>query len=87
MKITEGFILRKVANENVVMPIGRASAKLNGIIKLNATGVLLWNLLKDGAEKADLAAALVKEYGIEMAQAERDVDAFLAPLVKIGCIE
>lgn len=87
MKITEGFILRKVATENVVMPIGMASAKLNGIIKLNASGVLLWNLLKDGAEKADLTAALVKEYGIEKAQAEQDVEVFLAPLMKIGCVE
>lgn len=87
MKITEGFILRKVANEHVVMPIGRASMKLNGIIKLNAAGVLLWNLLKDGAEKADLAAALAKEYDIDIAQATADVDAFLAPLLNIGCIE
>lgn len=87
MKIKEGFILRKVANENVVMPIGRASTLLNGIIKLNATGVMLWELLKNGAEKADLAAALVQEYSIDPAQAEADVNAFLAPLEKIGCVE
>ena len=49
--------------------------------------MILWNLLKDGAEKADLADALAKEYGIELLQAEKDVEAFLAPLVKIGCVE
>ena len=87
MKIKEGFILHKVANENVVMPIGPASSLLNGIIKLNSTGVLLWNLLKDGAEKADLVTALVEEYGISETQAAADVDAFLAPLEKIHCIE
>ena len=77
MKIKEGFILRKVANENVVMPIGPASSLLNGIIKLNSTG----------AEKADLVTALVEEYGISETQAAADVDAFLAPLEKIHCIE
>lgn len=87
MKIKEGFILRKVANENVVMPIGQASTLLNGIIKLNSTSVMLWNLLKDGAEKADLTAALQDEYGIDAAQAEHDVEAFLAPLLRVGCIE
>ena len=87
MKIKKGFILRKVANENVVMPIGKASMLLNGIIKLNESSVLLWNLLKDGAEKADLVAALQNEYSIDAAQAEQGVEAFLAPLLKVGCIE
>lgn len=87
MKIKEGFILRKVANENVVMPIGQASVVLNGIIKLNASGVLLWNALKEGAEIATLAELLQQEYGIPAEMAATDADAFVATLRNAGCLE
>jgi len=87
MKIKEGFLLRKVANEHVVMPVGQASTLLNGFIKLNSTSVVLWKLLEKGAEKAELTAALQDEYGIDAEQAREGVEAFLAPLLQVGCIE
>lgn len=87
MKIKEGFILRTVAKENVVVAVGKASVLLNGIIKLNNTGAFLWNILKDGADKEELIGQLRAKYGIEQQIAEKDVEAFLATLENVGCIE
>lgn len=87
MKIVEGFILRKVGKEQVVVAIGKASAMLNGLIKLNTSGVMLWNLLKNGAEESQLVQALQNEYGISQDQAQQDVRAFLKTLRNVGCIE
>lgn len=87
MKIKEGFVLRKVSDENVVVAVGSASSLLNGIIKLNSSGVLLWNRLLDGAGKEELADCLMQNYGIEEERAVRDVEAFLQPLIHVGCIE
>jgi len=87
MKIKEGFILRKVGKDQVVVAIGKASMLLNGLIKLNDSGVLLWSRLKDGAEEAELAKALMAEYGIDEETAAKDVAAFLSPLRQVGCIE
>lgn len=87
MKIVEGFILRKVGKDQVVVAIGKASVLLNGLIKLNDSGVVLWNLLKDGAEKSELVSALQKKYGISEQVAETDVEAFLQTLRSAGCIE
>ena len=87
MKIKNGFVLRTVAGENIVMVIGRASRLLNGMIKLNSSGAMLWKLLKAGAERADLTNALQEQYGISAEQAEKDVEAFLATLNQVGCIE
>lgn len=87
MKIREGFILRTVAKENVVVAVGKASVLLNGIIKLNNTGAFLWNILKDGAEKEELIGKLQAKYGIDQQTAQKDVEAFLATLEKVGCIE
>lgn len=87
MKIKEGFLLRRVAGEHVVIPVGPACAIFNGIIKLNESSLPLWELLKRGAEEQKLADALQAEYGISAQQAAEDVSAFLASLRKAGCIE
>ena len=58
MKISEGFVLRKVGKEQVVVALGEASALLNGLIKLNGSGVVLWKQLEQGAQRSELADAL-----------------------------
>ena len=87
MKIREGFVLREVAGNHVVVPVGKASTLLNGIIRLNGSGVLLWDLLRTGADEKSLAAKLKEEYGISEDQAARDAGAFLDSLKKAGCLE
>ena len=42
MKITEGFLLRKVANQSVVMPMGKKAFDFNRAITLNETAAFLW---------------------------------------------
>ena len=41
MKIKDGFLLRQVAGQNVVMPMG-SDLDLNMMITLNETGAFLW---------------------------------------------
>ena len=60
MKINEGFVLRKVGKDQVVVAIGEASARLNGLIKLNGTGVELWKQLEQGTGRDQLADSLAK---------------------------
>ncbi len=43
MKIKDGFILRNVAGNNVVVPIGQATIDFNGMISLNDTRVYFLN--------------------------------------------
>ncbi len=87
MKIKEGFMLRMVGGEHVVVAVGKAAPLLNGIIRLNDSGVELWNLLKDGTEQEDLAGFLRQTYGISAEQAKQDVERFLEPLRRVGCVE
>ena len=54
MKIKKDFILRKVADSYVVVPVGKLTLDFNGIINLNETGAFLFGLLQEGAEKEDL---------------------------------
>lgn len=77
MKTKKGFMLRKVADKNVVVPIGQASVDFNGIINLNDTGAFLWNILSKGCTYDELLSSLLSEYDVNEDIAKRDIDVFL----------
>ena len=77
MKTKKGFMLRSVADRNVVVPIGQASVDFNGLITLNETGAFLWKKLSDGCSYDQLVSAILAEYDIDEATAKKDIDAFL----------
>ena len=87
MRAKSDFLLRQIADTWVLLPIGSATVSLNGMVKLNETGVLLWKLLEHDTTEEVLADALVSEYGITKKEALQDVTAFLSTLEKADCIE
>ena len=87
MRLKENFTLRPVANTWVVLPLGAESVNFNGMLTLNETGALLWQILEKGGDREAMADALLAEYIVDRAQALADVDDFLAKLQKIGCLE
>lgn len=79
MKIKDGFLLRQVAGQSVVLPVG-GDLDLNMMITLNDSGVFLWErLLCDTTEDA-LVAALLGEYDVDEATAKESVAAFVKKL-------
>ena len=79
MKLKDGFILREVAGEHVVIPTGDA-LDLNMMITLNETGCTLWKRLEQEAELADLTAALLAEYDVDETTAAAAAEQFVAKL-------
>ena len=51
MKLKDGFVLRQVAGQTVVLPCGDA-LDLNMMITLNDTGTFLWERLRDMDRRA-----------------------------------
>ncbi|QCT73149.1 PqqD family protein [Eubacterium maltosivorans] len=87
MKIKNGYILREVAGEAVVVPSGEVSLNFQGIISLNETGALLWKQLEQGCEQKDLVQALLEEYEVDAETAEKDVEEFLKLAGDAGLID
>lgn len=77
MKIKNDFILRKVADSYVVVPVGKMTLDFNGIINLNETGAFLFGLLQQGADREDLLEKLLTEYDVTPDRAAADIDSFL----------
>ncbi|MBR2897468.1 MAG: PqqD family protein [Oscillospiraceae bacterium] len=87
MKVNRNFMLCEVAGETVVVPCGAAASDFHGMLRLNTTGAALWKMLENGAEEAELAAMLVKEFGADETSAAEDTADFLRKLEEIGCLE
>ena len=77
MKIKEGFLLRNVAGNNVVVPIGEATLNFNGMMSLNETGAFLFEKLIEGTNKEQLIKDLMAEYGVDETLATKDVEKFI----------
>ncbi len=82
MKLKEGFILRTVAGETVVLPTNGVT-DFDMMITLNDTGRFLWERLETGAEKEELVKAILSEYEVTEEKAVQSVDAFVARLKEL----
>ena len=87
MKIKDGFILRKIANSDMVVPVGNNIADFNGIISLNETATFLWSRLKEGTEIPLMVDALIEEYDISRILATEDVEHFVTKLQQANILE
>ena len=87
MKIKDGFILRKIAGEDIVVPIGNNIADFNGVIRLNESARFLWKILQEETGTEEMINSLVKEYEIDETLAKNDVEEFLDILEEHKVIE
>lgn len=87
MKIREGFLLRNVAGNNVVVPIGQATLDFNGMMSLNETGAFIFSKMLDGTTREQLIEDLISEYEVEREIAEKDVDDFIKKVEGEGLLE
>ncbi len=80
MKVKDGYMLREVAGNSVVVAVGQASLDFNGLITLNGSGTMLWRMLETGVTEAALVAAVVDEYEVDPTRAQNDIEAFINKL-------
>lgn len=88
MKIKKGFTLRKIGNDEVVVPEGLEVVDFNKMVTLNSTASFLWRSL-DGKEfdVEDAAVLLVGEYDVEMETALADCIELFEQWKQAGIIE
>ena len=87
MKRSADFLLRQVAGSQVLVPVGAATKKFPGMIRVNDTGCYLWELLETEQTRETLTKALLTRYEVTAEQAAQDVDAFADKLIPTGAVE
>ena len=88
MKINENFVLKSIAGEAVVMPVGEAVNKVKGMIKLNPTAEIMWKALETDSTIEDVISAIRANcQNINEETIIEDVVAFTDKLRKLGILE
>ena len=87
MKIKQGFVVRKVGDSHVVVPVGELSKTFHGMINLNETGAFLWNFFSQEHTIDEGVTALCSEYDVDADRARADVEKFAQILTNNAFIE
>lgn len=80
MKIQGDWILREIAGEHILVPVGATALQVKGMISLTESGALLWAKLREERTEDELVQAVLDEYDVDRVTAAADVTAFLDQL-------
>ena len=86
MKANDQFILRTIAGDHLLIPVGETAISVKGMIVLSESGALIYEKLKDGCSKEELISMLTTEYEVSEEEALRDTDAFLNQMRQLNML-
>lgn len=87
LKIREGYVLRNIIDEYIVMPVGAEMNSFSNLLVLNESSAFLWNCLQAGVENVrSLAEKLTEEYDVTLAVALQDAEEFVQQLDKLNLL-
>ena len=89
MRVKDGFVLRQVCGENVIVGEGLSAIDFGKLLSLNETAAWLWQKAKELGDFTveQLADALCEEYEVDAETARRDVVQITAAWKESGVIE
>ena len=87
MRIKGTFVVRDIAGDTVIVPVGDSALSYNGMITTTKTGAVLWQALQEECKKEMLIQMLLDRFDVDYETAAADTDEFLANLRTLGLIE
>jgi hypothetical protein len=87
MKLKSGIIISEINGEFVAVPSGAASKSFNGMIRMNKTAAMIAKMLQNGADEAQVVAAMCEEYEGDEHIAREDFALITQQLDTLGLIE
>ena len=87
MKLKHEYVTRRIADETILVPIGKAPLEQNGLLTLNECGTFLWERLEGAETEQALADALLDTYEVDPETAKKDVQEFLDTLRKLNVLD
>lgn len=89
MKIKEGFRMRTLGRDHIVVAEGLGLINFNQMVVLNETAAYLWEAVQGKEfDAGDLAALLCEKFGdLSAAQARTDAEKLLVKWTEAGLVE
>lgn len=85
-KVINGFLLRQLQDEYLLIPSGVAAQHFSGLIALNETGADLFRILQSGATKEEMLLKMRSCYAVSEQELAADIEELLAQLRELGIL-
>ena len=86
VKIKDGFMLKNIMDEYIVMPVGDNISKYDGTVVLNEVSAFVFDLMKNPVSKEDIVSAILNEFDVDEETVRRDLDMTLEKFTQVGLI-
>lgn len=86
MKLKDNSMLKKIGNENIILPLSDHNIAVDVILKTNEVGAFIYNCLKEEITKEELLNKILAEYNVDKTKALNDLNLFLDLLTKKGLL-
>ena len=86
MRASSELILREIAGEHILVPVGKAALRIHGMIRLSESAAFLFGKLHNDCTEEELTDVLLAEYDVDRDTAAGDVHNFVEQMAKIGLL-
>ena len=80
MKKTEGYIVKRLEDEYLVLPTGKRTEEVNEVISLSETAGFIYLHAEEAENIDELAQIVGEEYGIDSSEVYEDVKSVVKTL-------
>ena len=87
MKVKGEYVLREIAGDYILIPIGETALEMNGMITMDLVGVTIWKCLEQGMPEEDILREILENFEVEEDVARADLAEFLIKLKEANLIE
>lgn len=86
MKKTEGYLIKKLENEYVLLPFGKKAEEVNEAISLSETAGFMYLHAEEADSIDELAEIVSREYEVEKSVVYEDVETVVKTLRQKGVL-
>lgn len=87
MKIKGEYVLREIAGDYILIPVGRTALEFNGMITMDEVGVAIWKGIEQELTEDEILRGILEEFDVEEKTAREDMLEFLEKLKEAGLAE
>lgn len=86
MQISKNYVLRTIAGDNLLVPLGGSSTETKGMILLNELSLFVYESIQKG-QTEEILSHILDEYDVEIPQAAADLGEIISEFTKLGIIK
>ena len=84
MQISKNYVLRTIAGDNLLVPLGGSSTETKGMILLNELSLFVYESIQKGQTEDEILSRI---HDVEIPQAAADLGEIISEFTKLGIIK